>query len=118
MGAVLLVRRNSSLPSWFVPSVSGDADEREETIAERAVVLSVDGVLRPALSELKSSIRMSSASSRTLEEVEREHIVNVLKETMWVIGGPDGAAKRLGINRSTLTFRMRKLGIVRSSLCR
>jgi formate hydrogenlyase transcriptional activator len=84
-----------------------------QNVIERAVVLSVDGVLRPALSELKSSFRLSPASSRTLEEVEREHIVSVLKETRWVIGGPEGAARRLGINRSTLTFRMRKLGIAR-----
>ena len=84
-----------------------------QNVIERAVVLSVDGVLRPALSELKSSFRPSSASSKTLEEVEREHIVSVLKETKWVIGGPEGAARWLGLNRSTLTFRMRKLGIAR-----
>jgi len=88
-----------------------------ENVIERAVVMSVDGVPRPALSELKRSIRTSSASSKTLEEVEREHIVCVLKDTNWVIGGPEGAAKRLGLNRSTLTFRMRKLGITRPGLC-
>ena len=87
-----------------------------ENVVERAVVLSVDGVLRPDLSELKRSIGTRSASSKTLEEVEREHIVSVLKETSWVIGGPGGAARRLGINRSTLTFRMRKLAIVRPGL--
>jgi formate hydrogenlyase transcriptional activator len=66
---------------------------------------------------LKRSIRASSSLSKTLEEVEREHILSVLKETSWVIGGPEGAARRLGINRTTLTFRMRKLGISRPGLC-
>jgi formate hydrogenlyase transcriptional activator len=88
-----------------------------QNVIERAVVLSVDGVPRPAIPELKRSIRASSSLSKTLEEVEREHILSVLKETNWVIGGQEGAARRLGINRTTLTFRMRKLGIVRPGLC-
>src|SRR5215813_4520274 len=87
-----------------------------QNVIEREVVMSVDGTLRPAVFEVQRSIRVSSSSSRTLEEVERAHILTVLKETSWVIGGPEGAAKRLGINRSTLTFRMRKLGIVRPTL--
>jgi formate hydrogenlyase transcriptional activator len=88
-----------------------------QNVIERAVVLSVDGVPRPALPKLRRSIRTSSASAKTLEEVEREHILSVLKETNWVIGGPEGAARWLGINRTTLTFRMRKLGITRPNLC-
>jgi len=48
-----------------------------------------------------------------LADAEREHILATLKETEWVLSGPNGAATRLGINRSTLQFRMRKLGIVR-----
>jgi formate hydrogenlyase transcriptional activator len=88
-----------------------------QNVIERAVVLSVDGILRPAIPKLKRSVRTSSASSKTLEEVEREHILNVLKETNWVIGGQEGAARWLGINRTTLTFRMRKLGITRPTLC-
>ena len=90
----------------------GNVRELQNAI-QRAVILSVDGVLRPAISELKHSARASSASSKTLEEVEREHILNVLRETNWVIGGQEGAAKCLGINRTTLNFRMRKLGIFR-----
>lgn len=88
-----------------------------QNVIERAVVLSVDGILRPVQSDLKPSVRMSSSLSKTLEEVEREHILSVLKETNWVIGGQEGAAQRLGLNRTTLTFRMRKLGIVRPGLC-
>lgn len=50
---------------------------------------------------------------KTLEETEREHILATSKETKWIVSGPRGAASRLGMNRSTLQFRMRKLGIVR-----
>src|SRR5262249_8593548 len=99
-------------------SYSWPGNVRElQNLIERAVVMSIDGALRPALPESRRPVQMSSgSSSKTLEEVEREHIQNVLKETNWVIGGRDGAATRLGINRTTLTFRMRKLGIVRPSL--
>ena len=51
---------------------------------------------------------------QTLEEVERNHILKTLKETRWVLSGSSGAAARLGLNRSTLYFRMKKLGIARS----
>src|SRR5439155_1148159 len=51
----------------------------------------------------------------TLEHAEREHIVRALGETNWVIGGPTDAAARLGMKRTTLQSRMRKLGIARSS---
>jgi formate hydrogenlyase transcriptional activator len=49
----------------------------------------------------------------TLEEAERAHIHRTLKETGWIVSGPRGAARRLGLNRSTLQFRMRKLGLER-----
>ena len=49
----------------------------------------------------------------TLEAADRRHIIAALERTNWVIAGPNGAASRLGIKRSTLQFRMRKLGIVR-----
>lgn len=49
----------------------------------------------------------------TLEEADRRHIIAALERSNWVIAGPNGAAARLGIKRSTLQFRMRKLGIVR-----
>ena len=52
----------------------------------------------------------------TLEEAERAHIVAALKATGWMLSGPRGAAMRLGINRSTLQFRMKKLGIERPAL--
>jgi len=51
---------------------------------------------------------------QTMEEVQRNHILNTLKETRGTLAGPNGAAARLGLNRSTLYFRMKKLGIIRS----
>jgi formate hydrogenlyase transcriptional activator len=48
-----------------------------------------------------------------LEEAERQDILQVLEETKWVVAGPHGAAVRLGMKRSTLQFRMQKLGISR-----
>jgi formate hydrogenlyase transcriptional activator len=52
----------------------------------------------------------------TLEDAERVHILATLKRTGWVVSGPRGAAARLGLNRSTLQFRMKKLGIERPSI--
>jgi formate hydrogenlyase transcriptional activator len=54
--------------------------------------------------------------AETLEEAGRRHILAALERTNWVIAGPNGAAARLGIKRSTLQFRMRKLGIARPSI--
>jgi formate hydrogenlyase transcriptional activator len=87
-----------------------------ENIIERAVILSPGPVLRLSPRDLKSRIAPGQNSDRhqTLEEVERNHILKTLKETSWVLSGPSGAAARLGLNRSTLYFRMKKLGIVRS----
>jgi formate hydrogenlyase transcriptional activator len=87
-----------------------------ENVIERAVILSPGPVLRLSPRDLKSRITPGDNTDRhqTLEEVERNHIVKTLKETSWVLSGPSGAAARLGLNRSTLYFRMKKLGIARS----
>ena len=87
-----------------------------ENVIERAVILSPGPVLRLSLRDLKSRITPGQNTDRhqTLEEVERNHILKTLKETGWVLSGPSGAAARLGLNRSTLYFRMKKLGIARS----
>jgi len=86
-----------------------------ENVIERAVILSTGPFLRVPLRDLHSRIIPGNGSerSRTLAEVEREHILSTLRETRWVLSGPNGAARRLGLNRSTLHFRMKKLGIVR-----
>ena len=88
-----------------------------QNLIERAVILSRNSVLEVPLAELKQSGNGSPVnqlqSPASLEAVEREHILKVLRETGWVIGGPAGAATRLGLNRTTLNHRMRKLGINR-----
>jgi len=87
-----------------------------ENVVERAVILSPGPVLRLSPRDLNSRITpgQNTERYRTLEEVERNHILATLKETRWVLSGPYGAASRLGLNRSTLYFRMKKLGIYRS----
>ena len=84
-----------------------------ENIIERAVILSRGPELRVSLDELKMAAEAVPHSANTLEDTEREHILKVLKETKWVVGGPLGAAARLGMNRTTLQFRMKKLNITR-----
>jgi len=91
-----------------------------QNLIERAVILTRGTVLQIPLSELKQPAQASgdqlgpsSLSTSTLESVEREHILRVLRESSWVIGGPNGAAARLGMNRTTLNNRLRKLGIAR-----
>jgi len=86
-----------------------------ENVIERAVILSPGPVLRVPLRDLQSRITpgQDSGKPQTLADAERAHIRATLKETRWVLSGPGGAAIRLGLNRSTLYFRMKKLGIVR-----
>jgi formate hydrogenlyase transcriptional activator len=85
-----------------------------QNLIEHSVILSPGSVLRAPLADLQSSYVVNQEGNRrkTLEEAEREHILSALKETKWVISGPRGAAGRLGMNRSTLQFRIKKLGIV------
>lgn len=86
-----------------------------QNLIERAVILSSGPVLRVPLKDLPNRAHVGSTKTRpqTMEEAERAHILAALKETKWVVGGPNGAAARLGMNRSTVLFRMKKLGIVK-----
>jgi formate hydrogenlyase transcriptional activator len=95
-----------------------------QNLVERAVILSTGQTLdvppfadrapvAKAAPATHSNGNSSAADSRTLEDVDRRHIIEALERSKWVIAGPSGAAVRLGIKRSTLQFRMRKLGIVR-----
>jgi formate hydrogenlyase transcriptional activator len=84
-----------------------------QNIIERAVILSSGAVLQIPLGELISSPDALGAPPHTLEEVERRHILQALEESKWIVGGPQGAATRLGMKRSTLQSRMQKLGIQR-----
>jgi formate hydrogenlyase transcriptional activator len=85
-----------------------------QNLVERAVILSRGPTLEIPLGELKPAKTSNhNNGATTLEAVERDHILRVLGEAKWVIGGPTGAAARLGLNRTTLNHRMRKLGITR-----
>jgi formate hydrogenlyase transcriptional activator len=92
----------------------GNVRELQNTI-ERAVILARGPVLEVSFLE-DAATRTSSARPRAddLTEIDRAHILSVLRKTNGVVGGPAGAAVRLGLKRSTLNFRMKKLGIART----
>lgn len=84
-----------------------------QNFVERCVIRTSGPVLRVPLSELVTSNECSPP--QTLADAHRAHIVRVLRETNWVVGGPGGAAERLGLPRTTLIGKMNRLGIVRDS---
>ena len=86
-----------------------------QNFIERSVILSPGNVLCPPLASLRAAAETESLEAVTLEDAERDHIRKILEQTRWVVAGPKGAAARLGIKRSTLYFRMQKLGISRTS---
>ncbi len=92
-----------------------------QNVIERAVILSTGKLLRPSLDELQPSPQIEEAigaqtngHQTRLKDVEREHIIRALAATNWVVGGPEGAAARLGLQRTTLIGKMQKLGISRA----
>jgi formate hydrogenlyase transcriptional activator len=89
-----------------------------QNFIERAVILSMDGELRAPLGELKPGFERltppSDGDGKTLRDMEREHILEALHKSNWVIGGPGGAAARLGMKRTSLLYRMEKLRISRA----
>jgi formate hydrogenlyase transcriptional activator len=91
----------------------GNVRELQNTI-ERCVILSSNAVLHsPELTDLSRQGSGAAPAIRTLAEAERAHILKMLRETDWVIGGADGAAARLEVKRTTLLYKMRRLGISR-----
>ena len=83
-----------------------------QNLIERAMVLSPGPVLRPTLTDLQNLTRQPSPdAAQTLADASREYILDVLERCGWMIGGRDGAATRLGLPRTTLIYKMRKLGI-------
>jgi formate hydrogenlyase transcriptional activator len=91
-----------------------------QNLVERAVILSRDGVLRNPLHKKETELTISSVqrirtfqSSMTLDDTNRTLIVGTLEQLGWVVGGPNGAATKLGLKRTTLLARMRRLGISR-----
>jgi formate hydrogenlyase transcriptional activator len=86
-----------------------------QNFIERSVILTSGNVLHAPLATLSSADQVESLGAITLEDAERDHIRKTLEQTRWVVAGPNGAAARLGIKRSTLYFRMQKLGISRTN---
>jgi transcriptional regulator with GAF, ATPase, and Fis domain len=100
----------TALTRWEWP---GNIRELENFL-ERCVILSKGPILRAPLSELQlPEETVTQQHDITLESAEREHILRVLREAKGMIGGPDGAAARLGLKRTTLNSKLKKLGIKR-----
>lgn len=85
-----------------------------QNFIERSVILTRGAELQAPVAEL-TDIGKLIAGRRTLADANRAHIIATLRETNWVVGGRNGAATRLGVNRTTLIAKMRKLGIFRDA---
>jgi transcriptional regulator with GAF, ATPase, and Fis domain len=97
-------------------SYSWPGNVRElQNVIERAVILSDDGLLPNLLRPTRGDSVVAFPASRTLRESERLLILGALEATGWLVGGPYGAAVRLGLKRTTLIARMKKHGILRPS---
>ena len=114
-------RRIETIPAEIMDALvrypwPGNIREMQNVI-ERAVILSRGPELEISLSEFKQQMKAAAvdfpSSLSTLEEAEREHILRALGETNWILGGSSGAALKLGMKRTTLQSKMRKLGIAR-----
>ncbi|MGA7630809.1 MAG: sigma 54-interacting transcriptional regulator [Terriglobales bacterium] len=100
-----------AMMNWKWP---GNIRELENFI-ERSVILTEGNRLTPPLGELREeNDRPLSESDVTLRDKERQHIIEVLRQTRGVLSGPSGAAARLGVKRTTLQYKMQRLGISRS----
>ena len=113
-------RRIETIPSGTLDALvqySWPGNIRElENVIERAVILSPGLELHVNLNDLKSAMPQTEVTPRipvTLNDAEREHILDALRNARWVLGGPNGAAARLAMKRTTLQSKMKKLGIER-----
>jgi formate hydrogenlyase transcriptional activator len=118
-------KRVTDVPTETLNILSGHrwpGNVRElQNVIERAIILSTGKLLRPTLDELQPSSQSEQAAGidgnghqTTLKDAEREHIIRALATTNWVVGGPEGAAARLGLQRTTLIAKMQRLGITRA----
>jgi formate hydrogenlyase transcriptional activator len=120
MHARRMDKRIETIPSEVMDALvrwSWPGNVRElENFIERAVILTSGPVLRAPLGELEgvSDPGAGLAGGASLEATEREYILRALREAKGMIGGPGGAAERLGLKRTTLNSKMKKLGIARS----
>ena len=86
-----------------------------ENFVERSVILSEGNRLNPPLGELRDELSLRpSESEGTLRDKEKEHIIEILRQTRGALSGPSGAAARLGLKRTTLQYKMQRLGISRT----
>jgi formate hydrogenlyase transcriptional activator len=124
-------RRIENIPAPVIDALvrySWPGNVRElQNVIERAVILSLGPELKVPLGDLQQAVTQApettapevaqaaapTAETVTLADAEREHILGALRETAWILGGPKGAAARLGMKRSTLYKKMKKLGIFR-----
>ena len=110
-------KRIDTIPDEFVhafESYSWPGNIRElQNVIERAVILSNEGLLPNLLRPTRIGSVVGFPASRTLRESERLSILGALEATGWLVGGPYGAAARLGMKRTTLIARMKKHGILR-----
>ena len=110
-----LKRTIEAIPSQTIDALCGwdwPGNIRElENVIERATILATDGVLRTSLAPRDPD--RAAGAQPPLDVVQREAILATLRVSRGVVGGPDGAAARLGLKRTTLQARMRKLGITR-----
>jgi PAS domain S-box-containing protein len=108
-------RRITSIPKKTIDALTGwdwPGNVRElENFVERSVILTHGSVLVSPLSELKPL--SEGAMNETLEAAEREHILRALRESHGKVGGPRGAAARLGLKRTTLQSKLKQMGIDR-----
>jgi transcriptional regulator with GAF, ATPase, and Fis domain len=114
--AVMRMRRPiRSIPPETIQALeqhSWPGNVRElQNVIERAVILAEDGVLRVPFFEPKRDTQTAHSSGTTLKDKERDYILQVLDKTGWLIGGPSGAARYLGLPRTSLISRMKRLGI-------
>src|SRR5207244_4312105 len=120
--AARMNKRITAISAEFIMALvrhSWPGNVRElQNFIERSVILSTGAVLSGPLPELTGNLRLSGAV--TLEEADRSHILQTLRQTEGVVGGRNGAAARLGLPRTTLISKMNRLGINRgeSSACR
>jgi formate hydrogenlyase transcriptional activator len=116
--ALRMKKRIETIPSEAMKALQayhwpGNVRELENFI-ERAVILTQGPDLFVSLAELRQTPwHTTSSGSMTLEQAEREHILKALRESDWIIGGPAGAAAKLGMKRTTLQSKMQKLNISR-----
>jgi formate hydrogenlyase transcriptional activator len=101
----------SAMVKWRWP---GNIRELENYI-ERSVILSEGTTLNAPLAELRDHmLEELTETDATFHDRERQHIIEILRQTRGALSGPDGAASRLGLKRTTLQYKMKRLGITRT----